>query len=204
MIETSSLIAFIAASATLIVIPGPNVAVLVATGAAHGRRASLTVLAGMLIAQLVQIPLVVAGLAALIATFGWALMAMKWIGAAYLAYLGITALLTRAGGENARPVSSRQLFATGALTAFANPKSLAFHAAFLPLFVSPGGSEAAQLFVLGAIYLTLALIIDGGYALLAGSAKPLFERYSLHAAAHKASGAVMLGAAAWLAARRAQ
>lgn len=203
MIETATLLGFAAASAALILLPGPNVAVLLATGAARGRVAALTVVAGMTLAQALQICLVVFGLAALVSAFGWTLSVIKWAGVAYLAWLGFRALTAPVPTEPARPVSARRLFATGALTALANPKTLAFHAAFLPLFVDPARPAGPQLVVLGGVFVLIALVLDSVWALLAGSAKSVLDRLSLHGAAQKASGMLMLIAAGWLAVRRA-
>lgn len=204
MIEPSVMAAFVLASAALIAVPGPNVAVIVATGAVHGRRAALTVVAGSTLAQAVQIMLVVGGLAALLSAFGWALAAVKWAGVAYLAWLGIRALTAKTGHAEARPVSSGRLFATGAATALANPKTLVFHAAFLPLFVSPAVAPGPQLAVFGLVYLLIALLLDGLYALLAGWMKTALARFDIQRLAQRGSGVLMLTAAGWLALRRAE
>ena len=203
MIETATLLGFAAASAALIAMPGPNVAVILATGAARGRMAALTVVLGMTLAQGLQIALVVFGLAALVSAFGWTLALVKWAGIAYLAFLGLRALTAPAPHPGAAPLSVRRLFATGAITALAHPKPLAFHAAFLPLFVDAARPAGPQLALLGGVFLGLALVLDSLWALLAGSAKGVLDRYALHRAAQKACGAMMLAAAAWLALRRA-
>ncbi|TGY89670.1 LysE family translocator [Marinicauda algicola] len=203
MVDTATLLGFAAASAALIAMPGPNVAVILATGAARGRMAALTVVLGMTLAQGLQIALVVFGLAALVSAFGWTLAIIKWAGIAYLAFLGLRALTAPPPDRDAVPLSARRLFATGAITALANPKTLAFHAAFLPLFVDPARPAGPQLALLGAMFLVIAIVLDSLWALLAGSAKGVLDRYALHRAAQKASGGMMLAAAAWLALRRA-
>ena len=190
------------AATVLMLAPGPNVAVIAATGAVHGRRAALTVVLGATLAQGLQIALVVGGLAALLAAFNWALTIVKWAGVAYLAWMGLSALLRGYERGEAKPVSANRLFFTGAVTALANPKTLVFHAAFLPLFVNPAAPAGPQLVLLGALFLTIALIVDGGYALLAGGLKTWLARADLQHVAHRGSGALMLVAAGWLAARR--
>ncbi len=196
------LIAFVIAASVLMLTPGPNVAVIAATGAAHGRRAALTVVAGATLAQGFQIALVVGGLAALLTAFGWALTAIKWAGVAYLAWMGVSALLQQDEARDAKPLSSNRLFLTGVATALANPKTLVFHAAFLPLFVDPASPAGPQLVLLGGVFLMIALIVDGGYALLAGGLKDWLARADLQRYARKGSGALMLLAAGWLATRR--
>lgn len=204
LVEPGTLLTFAIASAALIAMPGPNVAVIAATGVAHGRGAALTVVAGSTLAQAIQIALVTAGLAALLAAFGWTLVLIKWAGVAYLVWLGLSALLSAPHTGEVKPVSSGRLFATGAATALANPKTLVFHAAFLPLFVDAGQPAGPQLIVLGAIYLLIALTLDSLYAVLAGWMKTALSRFDIQTLARRGSGVLMLFAAGWLALRRAE
>lgn len=201
MIELSVLLGFMAASAALIAVPGPNVAIIIATGAAHGSRSALTVVAGTTVAQIAQIALVVLGLTALLETFSSAFNLIKWAGIAYLVWLGVSALRSKTSGEDARPVA-RRLFLRGAATALANPKTMVFHAAFLPLFVDPAQSAGPQLLILAAVFLIIALVLDSVYALGAGALSKVFTGKSFRALTNRLSGGVMLAAAAWLALRR--
>lgn len=194
--------AFVIATTVLMLTPGPNVAVITATGAAHGRKAALVVVAGATLAQGLQIALVVGGLATILSAFGWVLSAIKWAGVAYLAWLGLTALLSRTRSTKPASISPRHLFTTGAVTALANPKTLLFHAAFLPLFVDPSSPAGLQLVYLGGLFLLIALIVDGAYALLAGGLKDWFARADLQVWARRGSGGLVLAAAGWLAMRR--
>jgi homoserine/homoserine lactone efflux protein len=201
MITLSVLLAFMAASAALIAIPGPNVAVIVATGAAHGTRSAMAVVAGTTLAQMVQIGLVVVGLTALLETFSWAFALIKWAGIAYLVWLGVSSLRARVSTKEAAPMAGK-LFLRGAATALANPKTMVFHAAFLPLFVNPELASGPQLFVLASVFIVIALILDSAYALGAGALSAVFtgDRFRKYTA--KLSGSVMLAAAGWLAIRR--
>lgn len=201
MIETSVLLGFIATSAALIAIPGPNVAVIVATGAAHGPRAALTVVAGTTVAQAFQIAFVVLGLTALLTAFSWAFLAVKWAGVAYLVWLGISALRARVATSEAQPMTG-QLLLRGAATALANPKTMVFHAAFLPLFIDPVRAAGPQLAVLAAVFLAVALVLDSVYALAAGALSRVFTSTRFKQATNRLSGVVMLVAAGWLALRR--
>jgi homoserine/homoserine lactone efflux protein len=201
MIEPSVLFAFIAASAALIVIPGPNVAVIVATGAAHGTRAALSVVAGTTLAQAAQIALVVLGMTALLSLFSGAFLVIKWLGIAYLVWLGVSALRAPAPGGGSQPASG-QLFLRGAAIALANPKTMVFHAAFLPLFVDPSMAAGPQLFILAAVFLLIAIILDAGYAVAAGALAKVFSGDRFKKQTNRLSGVVMLVAAGWLALRR--
>jgi len=201
MIELPVLLGFIAATFALIVIPGPNVAVIVATGATHGRGSALAVVAGTTIAQAAQIALVVLGLTALLETYSWAFTLVKWLGIFYLIYLGVSAFLAKTSREQAKPVAGK-LFLRGAATALANPKTMVFHAAFLPLFVNASQAVGPQLLVLASIFLIMALVLDGVYALGAGALSHVFRGNSFKRLTNKLSGAVMLSAAGWLAIRQ--
>jgi threonine/homoserine/homoserine lactone efflux protein len=120
------------------------------------------------------------GLAALLASSALAFSVVKYLGAAYLVYLGIRKLLTKdgakqagGGGTGARgapPVALRAVFAQGVVVAVLNPKTALFFLAFLPQFVDPArGSPTAQILVLGGLFVGLAILSDSAYALLAGS-----------------------------------
>lgn len=201
MIDLPVLLGFMAASAALIAVPGPNIAVMMATGTVHGSRAALTVVAGTTIAQAAQIALVVLGLAAFLAAFSWGFTLIKWAGIAYLVWLGVSALRTPVEEHAAQPMTG-QLLLRGAATALANPKTMIFHAAFLPLFVDPGRAAASQLMVLAGVFLLIALVLDSAYALGAGALSKLFSSNRFKSFANRLSGSVMLMAAAWLALRR--
>ena len=201
MISLPVLLGFIAATAALIIIPGPNVAVIVATGARHGSGAALTVVAGTTLAQAAQIALVVLGMTALIETYSWAFSVIKWAGIAYLAWLGLSALRAQATPSTAEPMGGR-LFLRGAATALANPKTMVFHAAYLPLFTDPASPAGPQLLLLAFVFLVVAFILDSGYALASGSLKSAFGHARWQTLIHRLSGGVMLSAAGWLALRR--
>lgn len=201
MIDIPVLLGFIAASAALIAVPGPNIAVIMATGSVHGTRAAMTVVAGTTIAQAAQIALVVLGLTAFLSAFAWGFTLIKWLGIAYLVWLGVTALGSQASTGAAKPMTG-QLFLRGAATALANPKTMIFHAAFLPLFVDPSRAAAPQLLILAATFLVIALVLDSAYALGAGALSKLFNTQRFKTLANRISGGVMLTAAGWLALRR--
>lgn len=203
MIDPAVLAGFVAASAALIAVPGPNIAVILATGTAHGTRAALTVVAGTTLAQMLQIMLVVGGLSALLQAYAWLFLAVKWAGIAYLVWLGVTAIIARSGtgAAAAQPMSGR-LFLRGAATALANPKTMIFHAAFLPLFVDPAHDAGPQLLLLAAVFIAIALVLDSAYAVFGGAMARVFRGRRFKIWANRLSGGVMLTAAGWLALRR--
>lgn len=169
-------LAFIAASAVLILIPGPNVALIVANSVAYGPRHGLVTVAGTSAAMVVQLALTVMGLSGLLALMANWFEVLRWIGVAYLVYLGFAALRARPSDLTAvKPahIPARKMFTRGFLVSLTNPKTLLFYSAFLPQFVSPAGSAAAQLMVLAVTFLVVAIVLDSAWALLAGKARGL-------------------------------
>jgi homoserine/homoserine lactone efflux protein len=202
MIEIATIIAFIAASAALIAVPGPNIAVIVATSLERGTSSGISVVLVMLAAQAVQIALVVAGLAAILSAFSWIFVILKWAGVAYLVWIGVLALTRSGEAAETTPSTSLRVAIRGAATALANPKTLLFHAAFLPLFVSPEAAALPQLLTLGILYLSVALVIDSGYAFVAGIAHAQLKSENYRRLIQRVSGVALLSAAGWLATRR--
>lgn len=193
-------IAFVAASALLVLTPGPMVAYLVATTLAHGLRHGLMALIGSAAASAVQLVIVVAGLSFILNVVGEAFVWLKWAGVLYLLYLGIRELRTPA--ENLEPAampsrSEKRTIAEAFFVNLTNPKALLFHGAFLPLFVSPERAAAPQLVVLAVTFIVVAAVLDGCWALFAARLQPVLLR--LGHWRHRITGGVLLTAAAGLA-----
>lgn len=164
-------LAFIAATAVLILIPGPNVALIVANSVAHGTRFGLLTVAGTSSAMVVQLALTVLGMSALLGVlsgwFDW----LRWIGVAYLVVLGVRAWRAPAVDLSVAPPqarSARGIYLRGFLISLSNPKTLLFYGAFLPQFVAPGADLTTQLLLLSATFLAIAVVLDGMWAVLAG------------------------------------
>ncbi len=196
-------LAFVAATVVLIAIPGPNVALIVANSVAHGARYGLLTVAGTSSAMVVQLALTVAGMSALLAAVAPWFEVLRWLGVAYLAYLGWRAWTAPAAdlsGTRAQPRSARAIYGRGVLVSLANPKTLLFYGAFLPQFVSPGADATGQLVLLSATFLALAVVLDGAWALAAARlAGLLAARGRLR---QRLTGGLLLGAAAGLALAR--
>jgi threonine/homoserine/homoserine lactone efflux protein len=195
--------AFVGASAILMLIPGPNVALIVANSLAYGARAGLATVAGTSAAMVVQLALVALGMTALIGALGQALEILRWLGVTYLLWLGARAW--RAPAEDLSQTRARspgRAFGRGFLVSLTNPKTLAFYAAFLPQFLEPSASIGGQMAVLSVTFVATALVIDGGWAILAARARSLIARFGR--LRNRITGAVLIGAAMGLAlARRA-
>jgi len=173
MFDTSSLLIFIGASLALLVTPGPAVLYIVTRSIDQGRLAGFVSVLGIQAGALVHIMAAAVGLSAILASSALAFSIVKWIGAAYLVYLGLRKLLesTPTTTVDAAPKQSyRRIFQQGFWVNLLNPKTALFFFAFLPQFVDPTrGTAGLQIAILGAIFIGLAICSDGMYALLAGT-----------------------------------
>lgn len=173
MPEFSTLVLFASAAFALIVVPGPVVLYVVARSVEQGCIAGLVSVLGASVGALVHIVAAALGLSALLASSALAFSAVKYLGAAYLIYLGVRKLLSRPHAAEADDVVRqplRKIFFEGVVVNVLNPKSAIFFLAFLPQFVAvPQGNIEAQILVLGAVFVAIGLLSDGVYALLAGS-----------------------------------
>jgi threonine/homoserine/homoserine lactone efflux protein len=173
MPELTTLLVFAAAAVALIAIPGPNLIYIATRSVSQGRSAGLASALGVEAGTLVHVGAAAAGLSALIASSATAFTVVKYLGAAYLLYLGARTLLRReaaAAAEEPAAAPLTRAFAEGMLVNVLNPKVSLFFLAFLPQFIDPGrGTAAVQTMVLGAVFFVIALIMDLSYVLLAGA-----------------------------------
>jgi threonine/homoserine/homoserine lactone efflux protein len=159
---------FAAATLALLAVPGPSVLYVVARTVEQGRSAGLVSVLGLETGALIHVVAAAAGLSALVASSPTAFAALRYGGAAYLLCLGIRTLRRNRAGGSARlgPASSARLFRDGVLVDLLNPKTALFFLAFLPGFVHDGaGPIALQVVVLGLVFVALAALTDGAYAL---------------------------------------
>jgi threonine/homoserine/homoserine lactone efflux protein len=202
--DSTSIWLFSLAALALLAIPGPAVLYIVVQSAERGRRVGLASVAGIHLGTLVHVAAAAAGLSALIVASSLAFSVVKYVGAAYLVYLGIRKLLEREGPTSVRQPreSFRRAFARGAVVNLLNPKTALFFLAFLPQFVDADrGGVWSQALVLGLVFVGLGLVSDSLYALAAGTVGSLIRRR--RTALQYGSGLVYvgLGAAAALAKR---
>lgn len=165
-------LSFVAASLALLLLPGPNVAVIVASSLERGHAAGLWTVAGTSAAMLVQLSLVVAGLTALTVWFAEHFEWLRWAGVAYLAVLGlITWRSSDASTTDNGVIGGERHWLRGFLVSLTNPKTLLFYGAFMPQFVTADGDPALQLAMLAATFVVMAVVVDAGWALLAARAR---------------------------------
>src|ERR1044072_3919631 len=163
-------LAFTAASAILLVIPGPTVLLVVSYALGQGWRTALPMAIGVALGDFTAMTLSMLGLGALLAASATLFTVLKWVGAIYLVWLGIK--LWRAGGAlEAAPrtdvISATRMLGHAWLVTALNPKSITFFVAFLPAFLDPHADFLTQMMVLEATFLELAFANALGYALVA-------------------------------------
>jgi threonine/homoserine/homoserine lactone efflux protein len=169
----ADLILFLTASLALIVTPGPGNLYILARGVTQGRKAALVSAGGMGLGATMHTAFATVGLSALLAQSATAFSVVKYVGAAYLVYLGVRTLSSKEGftvPRGAPPAPLAKIFFQSVATDVLNPKVALFFLAFLPQFVDPAaGNAAPQFLTLGLIFVSLGLVVDCGVALFAGS-----------------------------------
>jgi threonine/homoserine/homoserine lactone efflux protein len=173
MFEFSQLYLFIGASLALLLVPGPAVLYITARSANQGRLAGLVSVLAIETANFLQAVAATLGLSAILLTSALAFDVVKYLGAAYLVYLGVRKLLVSEEGEDGGEIKAEPLariYWQGVAINLLNPKTALFYFAFLPQFVDPArGNVTAQTLLLGALFVGMACITDSMYALLASS-----------------------------------
>lgn len=176
----STIVIFLLASLGVLLIPGPAVLYIVTRSATQGRRAGIASVLGIESAVLVHTAAAALGLSALLLASALAFDVVKYLGAAYLIYLGLRTLLAREESQQASvpaPRSLFQLFSKGFLVSLLNPKAALFFYAFLPQFVDPArGAVAGQILFFGLLFVLLASCTDSLYALLGSFVGNLLTR----------------------------
>lgn len=174
MPDPSTLALFCLAALVLLVVPGPAVVYIVTRSVDQGRAAGLVSVVGIHVGTAVHVAAAALGLSALLMSSALAFDAVKYLGAAYLIYLGIRKLVERDEAKRRRVTRQAHLsrvFADGVVVNVLNPKTTLFFFAFLPQFVDMSkGAVPQQVVVLGAVFVLLGFLSDGAYALLAARA----------------------------------
>jgi threonine/homoserine/homoserine lactone efflux protein len=195
--SATTLTLFAIASFALLVVPGPAVLYIVTRSVAQGRAAGLMSMLGVHVGSVVHVAAAALGLSALLASSATAFAVVKYLGAAYLIWLGVQKLrrpdatLQEATAQRSR----RRLFGEGIVVNILNPKTAIFFLAFLPQFANPQrGPIALQIVVLGVCFIALGIVSDGAYATLAGAlAGRLRRNTAIRRRLDRASGLVFIG-----------
>lgn len=201
MPTTAALLTFLLALVVLEITPGPDMMLVLARGIGQGRRIALLTVIGMVfVAGVVQVGLLVLGVASLLRAYPASLMILQWAGAAYLLYLGARMILASIGdpdtSKRARAdISNWSAVREGTINSLTNPKSLLFMFAFLPQFVDPqAGPVWLQLVVLGTIQKLAGILSLGSVAVASGTVGQWLHRWPrLLSWQQRFTGIVMLG-----------
>ena len=189
---------FAAASLALLLVPGPTVLLVLSYALSKGRSVAVASAAGVALGDLVAMTASLAGLGAIVLASATAFTVLKWIGAAYLVWLGVRLIRSApsAGLEAqsiGRDVTARSVFAHNAAVTALNPKSIAFFIAFVPQFVDPQAALLPQFAILIATFVGLAALNALAYALLADRLRRLISRPNVIAWITRAGGATLIG-----------
>lgn len=193
--------AFCLAVAILVVLPGPIVTLVIANSLNHGRQVGLATVAGASVGNALLLGATAIGLVAFFALLSEVFEVIRWVGAAYLIWLGIKAWRARGTEETAgtaaigarAPKPTRTVVLQGFLIAITNPKAILFYIAFLPQFLDPRRPAGPQLLLMSVTMIVMALISDSGYALLAARARGWFTTPRRRRLQNRISGTLLIG-----------
>ncbi|TPI81222.1 LysE family translocator [Mesorhizobium sp. B2-8-9] len=180
MIDPATLVTYIAVVFGFVFIPGPATLLTVARATSSGTKVGIATGAGVAAGDVIHTVMAIVGISAVIAASAMLFSIVKYIGAAYLVYLGIRAIFEKAPADLAAttlPISAGRAFRQAILTEVLNPKTALFFLAFLPQFVHPqGGFVVLQLMQLGIIFVLLGLFSTAVFAVSAGGLGSLLRR----------------------------
>jgi threonine/homoserine/homoserine lactone efflux protein len=190
-------LAFVAASAVLLIIPGPTILLVVSYGFGQGWRAAVPTAVGVALGDFTAMTLSMLGIGALLATSASLFTVLKLVGAAYLIWLGFK--LWRAGGAlQAEPITSRagvaKMVGHAWLVTALNPKSITFFVAFLPQFLDQSQNFWTQMLIFESTFLALAFANALGYGLVASRARGLVRSERVIKTFNRVGGSLLMGA----------
>jgi threonine/homoserine/homoserine lactone efflux protein len=186
-VDAHVLAAFAAASFVLLVIPGPTIILVISQALAHGRQVALASVAGVGLGDLFAATLSLIGVGTVLAASATAFTVIKWIGAAYLVWIGVKMWrspvtppdISQVAIEADQASHAWPVFRDAFLVTLFNPKGIVFFLAFVPQFITPARAFAPQAAVLVVTFVILGMFNAGAYALLASSARNWIRRPSV-------------------------
>ena len=198
-------LAYVAAYTVLSLVPGPSVFMVLGQSLARGFRPACLCIAGDVAGGVVVMAASYAGLGVLLAASSTAFAALKWAGAAYMAWLGVAQIraarriTAQALAAQAEPSSRASSFRAGFLTGILNPKAILFYAAFLVQFIDPASPVLPQFVLLMATSSMIVVVVLLGYASLAAQARNMMRSVKARKRIGYAGGAFLLGGSAVMA-----
>lgn len=194
-------LAFAAASAIMLAIPGPTILLVISYALGHGRKVATATVAGVALGDFTAMTASMLGLGALLATSSEIFTVLKWIGAAYLFYLGIklwrapvnTGAVEADESDTHKEHPMRIFLHTYVVTAL-NPKSIIFFVAFLPQFLDASKPLALQMVIMEVTFITLATVNAAAYGLMASMARSTIRKPSVQQIVNRTGGSLLIGA----------
>jgi threonine/homoserine/homoserine lactone efflux protein len=194
-------LAFVAASVVMLAIPGPTILLVISYALGHGRRAARATVAGVALGDFTAMTASMLGLGVLLATSAALFTTLKWIGAAYLIYLGVKLWRApvsigeaTADSDNLSKERPLRIFLHTYVVTALNPKSIIFFVAFLPQFMDSAQPWLPQMLIFESTFLVLATLNATFYALLASMARKSIRKPSVQRAVNRVGGSLMIGA----------
>jgi threonine/homoserine/homoserine lactone efflux protein len=210
-VDATQAAAFLGVSAVVIVTPGQDTALTIRNTLLGGRRGGVWTAAGVVTGQLAWAAATSVGLAALLLASQPVFTALKLAGAAYLVWLGATALVSAvrgrgassgAAGLSSRPLRARNAYRQGVMSNLGNPKMAVFFTSLLPQFVGAGSASFWTLFPLGAAFAALTLIWLAAYSLVVARARDFLGRTGVRRVLEAITGVVLVSLGLRLAVER--
>ncbi|MEB3209996.1 MAG: LysE family translocator [Leptolyngbyaceae bacterium] len=194
------LLTFTLISLGFIMIPGPNVLVILSTSIAHGIRRGIQTAVGINLAMIIQLCIAAVGTTWFVATLTQGLIWLKWMGVAYLLYLGVTQLFfTLSSKSPEKQITALGSFQRGFWVSLTNPKTILFFSAFLPQFAVQSASYFSQIILLSFIFWAIAAVVNCSYVVLSSRLSSLVKSKHLPKVQSGVSGVLYVGAGAALA-----
>ena len=190
--------AFLVITAVLVIVPGPIVTLVIATGASRGIRAALQTVIGTTLGNAVLLACVAFGLNWILRASAEVFDLLRWVGAAFLVWLGIQAWRNAGATTPAVPPAGHVLAWRGFVVALTNPKTIAFFSAFLPQFIDPTLPVGRQLWVMCTVSVLLAGLLDAAWGVTAGLGRACLMKARHNKLLGRISGAVLIGGGIWL------
>jgi threonine/homoserine/homoserine lactone efflux protein len=190
-------LAFAAASGILLAIPGPTVLLVISYALGHGRRPAAAIVAGVALGDATAMTASMVGLGALLAASANLFMVLRWIGGAYLVYLGVKLWRAPVGtpaADDPPPVRPQRMFWHAYAVTALNPKSIIFFVAFVPQFLVASQPFWPQVVVLEGTFVTLAMLNSALYSLLASAARQKLRAPRVQRAVNRSGGSILVGA----------
>lgn len=205
MIELDLYLFFVGTCIMFGLIPGPNIALIVANSIAYGTRYGLVSVAGTSSAMVPQLAITVLGATTLLTLVAFAFEWLRWLGVAYLIYLGARHWFAETDDNlemeaDKKAKALKKVYWSGFWVSTTNPKTLLIFGAFFPQFVSPEGNVALQMILLSVTFISVITAADSCWAILAGKARPFLSKFAR--LRHRISGAFFITAGVGLALAR--